>query len=93
MQLPFNIFYLICDFSAVGITWEDAPEDQYAVINKDSKIRCVVKARPAATVDWLKESLILSTGKFQFSHLFIKPFTEYTVDILFWFVHKYVSYE
>jgi neurocan core protein len=47
----------------IGITWEDAPEDQYAVIHKDSKIRCVVKARPAATVDWLKESLILSTGK------------------------------
>jgi len=46
----------------IGITWEDAPEDQYAVIHKDSKIRCVVKARPAATVDWLKESLIISTG-------------------------------
>ena len=51
----------------VGITWEDAPEDQYAVIHKDSKIRCVVKARPAATVDWLKESLIISTGKHSFT--------------------------
>ena len=64
---------VLSNCSAVGITWEDAPEDQYAVINKDSKIRCVVKARPAATVDWLKESLILSTGKFEFSYIFIMP--------------------
>ena len=55
----------------VGITWEDAPEDQYAVIHKDSKIRCVVKARPAAIVDWLKESLIISTGQFFSTLIFI----------------------
>ena len=48
---------------SVGITWEDAPTDQYATIHTDSKIRCVVKAQPAATIDWLKESLIISTGK------------------------------
>ena len=51
--------------STVGITWEDAPEDQYATIYKDSKIRCLVKARPAAEIDWLKENLVLSPGKFQ----------------------------
>ena len=62
---PFNIL-ILSFFITVGITWEDAPEDQYAVIHKDSKIRCVVKARPAATVDWLKESLIISTGKHSF---------------------------
>ena len=64
----FNVL-IFSFFITVGITWEDAPEDQYAVIHKDSKIRCVVKARPAATVDWLKESLIISTGK----HPFIIP--------------------
>ena len=58
-----KLYWFAIIFFAVGITWEDAPEDQYAVIHKDSKIRCVVKARPAATVDWLKESLIISTGK------------------------------
>ena len=50
-------------FAIVGITWEDAPTDQYATIHTDSKIRCVVKAQPAATIDWLKESLIISTGR------------------------------
>ena len=62
-----SIFLFCRFFITVGITWEDAPEDQYAVIHKDSKIRCVVKARPAATVDWLKESLIISTGKHSFT--------------------------
>ena len=62
MQYPSVPISAAVLFFTVGITWEDAPEDQFAVINKDSKIRCVVKARPAATVDWLKESLILSTG-------------------------------
>jgi len=26
-------------FVAVGITWEDAPEDQHAVINRDYKVQ------------------------------------------------------
>ena len=47
----------------VGITWDDAPTEQHAVINTDYKIRCVVLASPPATIDWLKESLIMSTGK------------------------------
>lgn len=46
----------------IGITWDDAPTDQHAVINTDYKIRCVVLASPPATIDWLKESLIVSTG-------------------------------
>ena len=49
---------------AVGITWDDAPTEQHAVINTDYKIRCVVLASPPATIDWLKESLIVSTGRF-----------------------------
>ena len=52
---------VIFSFS-VGITWDDAPTDQHAVINTDYKIRCVVLASPPATIDWLKESLIVSTG-------------------------------
>ena len=47
----------------VGITWDDAPTEQHAVINTDYKIRCVVLASPPATIDWLKESLIVSTGR------------------------------
>ncbi|XP_059086244.1 fasciclin-2-like isoform X2 [Tigriopus californicus] len=46
----------------IGITWDDAPEEQNAVIYTDYKIRCVVRASPTATIDWLKESLIISTG-------------------------------
>ena len=53
---------VIFSFS-VGITWDDAPTDQHAVINTDYKIRCVVLASPPATIDWLKESLIVSTGR------------------------------
>ena len=50
-------------FHLVGITWDDAPTEQHAVINTDYKIRCVVLASPPATIDWLKESLIVSTGR------------------------------
>ena len=50
-------------FHLVGITWDDAPTEQNAVINTDYKIRCVVLASPPATIDWLKESLIVSTGR------------------------------
>lgn len=34
------------------------------MINEDYKIRCVVRASPPATIDWLKESLIISTGNY-----------------------------
>jgi hypothetical protein len=37
--------------------------EQNAVVSKDYKIRCVVRASPPATIDWLKEMLIISTGK------------------------------
>lgn len=46
----------------VGITWEDAPITQYASLDEDYKVRCVVRANPPANIDWLKESLIISTG-------------------------------
>ena len=47
---------------SVGITWEDAPRVQYASLDEDYKVRCVVRANPPANIDWLKESLIISTG-------------------------------
>ena len=47
----------------VGITWDDASRSQNGVLDEDFKIRCVVRASPPATIDWLKESLIISTGK------------------------------
>jgi len=46
----------------IGITWEDAPTEQFARLDNDYKIRCVVRANPPANIDWLKESLIISTG-------------------------------
>jgi len=46
----------------IGITWEDAPITQYASLDEDYKVRCVVRANPPANIDWLKESLIISTG-------------------------------
>jgi len=46
----------------IGITWEDAPIVQYASLEEDYKVRCVVRANPPANIDWLKESLIISTG-------------------------------
>ena len=60
IKLSFSYF-------AVGITWDDAPTEQHAVINTDYKIRCVVLASPPATIDWLKESLIVSTGRIIFA--------------------------
>ena len=62
---------VIFSFS-VGITWDDAPTDQHAVINTDYKIRCVVLASPPATIDWLKESLIVSTGRILHTYHYCK---------------------
>jgi len=46
----------------VGITWEDAPKNQYARLGSNYKIRCQVRAQPPANIDWLKESFFISTG-------------------------------
>ena len=54
--------HILC-YISVGITWDDAAHSQNGVLNEDFKIRCVVRASPPATIDWLKESLIISTGK------------------------------
>ena len=61
-SIVWRLFNNILQFS-VGITWEDAPEVQYASLEQDYKVRCVVRANPPANIDWLKESLIISTGR------------------------------
>ena len=48
---------------AVGITWLDAPQEQFARVATDHKIRCKVQANPAANIDWLKESVVISSGE------------------------------
>ena len=47
----------------VGITWSDAPTEQFASLGTDYKLKCKVEANPPANIDWLKESVIISTGK------------------------------
>ena len=49
--------------SLVGITWLDAPQEQFARVDTDHKIRCKVQANPAANIDWLKESVVISSGE------------------------------
>jgi len=46
----------------VGITWEDAPEVQSATFGQSYKVRCVVRASPAAGVDWRKDNAPLVSG-------------------------------
>ena len=58
-----NILTFLIETISVGITWEDAPMVQYASLQEDYKVRCVVRANPPANIDWLKESLIISTGR------------------------------
>ena len=55
---------------SVGITWVDAPLAQFAKIDSDFKLRCKVQANPAANIDWLKESVIISSGEFIFLSLY-----------------------
>ena len=49
---------------SVGITWVDAPLLQFAKIHSDYKLKCKVQANPAANIDWLKESVVISSGEF-----------------------------
>jgi len=47
----------------VGITWEDAPVVQSATFGQSYKVRCVVRASPAAGVDWRKDNAPLVSGE------------------------------
>lgn len=46
----------------VAITWEDAPEEQYPILNSDYKVRCKVTANPAPMVDWLQNGEQIQPG-------------------------------
>ena len=54
-----NSFYTI--FSD-AITWIDAPENQFPTKGDDQLIKCVVKARPSPTVDWLYNGEVIRTN-------------------------------
>lgn len=45
----------------VAITWVDAPEEQYPILNLAYKVRCKVTANPAPMVDWLQNGEQLPT--------------------------------
>ena len=66
---------------AVGITWLDAPQEQFARVDTDHKIRCKVQANPAANIDWLKESVVISSGETTIR--FIKICLEYFLISLY----------
>lgn len=46
----------------VAITWEDAPEEQYPILNSNYKVRCKVTANPAPIVDWLQNGEQIPLG-------------------------------
>lgn len=46
----------------VAITWEDAPEEQFPIQNRDFKVKCKVTAQPAPQVDWMRNGEIIQTG-------------------------------
>lgn len=46
----------------VAITWEDAPEEQYPILNANYKVRCKVTANPAPMVDWLQNGEQIPPG-------------------------------
>lgn len=46
----------------VAITWEDAPEEQFPILNSDYKVRCKVAANPAPLVDWLQNGEQIPLG-------------------------------
>jgi len=46
----------------VAITWEDAPEEQYPILNSNYKVRCKVTANPAPMVDWLQNGEQIPLG-------------------------------
>jgi len=46
----------------VAITWEDAPEEQYPILNSNYKVRCKVTANPAPMVDWLQNGEQITPG-------------------------------
>ncbi|RZF35790.1 hypothetical protein LSTR_LSTR009206 [Laodelphax striatellus] len=47
----------------VSITWEDAPQEQNAIVNKDFKIKCRVTANPSPVVNWMKNDEPLTTNE------------------------------
>ncbi|XP_046600374.1 fasciclin-2 isoform X2 [Neodiprion lecontei] len=45
----------------VGITWVDAPLNQYPILGEDFAVKCNVRARPSPTVDWFYNGDLITT--------------------------------
>ena len=76
--------------SLVGITWLDAPQEQFARVDTDHKIRCKVQANPAANIDWLKESVVISSGEIYVSIKFSR-FASMTVKFSYFSLLHIIS--
>nr|CAD7605377.1 unnamed protein product [Timema genevievae] len=46
----------------IAVTWLDAPEEQYPILNSDYKVRCKVMANPPPNIDWQKNSELITPG-------------------------------
>uniref|UniRef100_A0A1B0GL92 Putative neural cell adhesion molecule l1 n=1 Tax=Lutzomyia longipalpis TaxID=7200 RepID=A0A1B0GL92_LUTLO len=46
----------------LAITWKDAPENQYPLLGSDYVVKCEVTARPAPSIDWLRNGDPIKTG-------------------------------
>lgn len=47
---------------AVPITWKDAPEEQFPIKGNEYLVKCEVTAKPAPSVDWLRNGEPIKTG-------------------------------
>lgn len=46
----------------IGITWDNAPPNQYPILGEDFSIMCKVRARPSPSVDWLYNGELIKTN-------------------------------
>ncbi|XP_067129306.1 fasciclin-2-like isoform X3 [Centruroides vittatus] len=47
------------------ITWEECPQQQALIINKDGKIRCQVSANPSPSVTWYKDGKPIEDDRYE----------------------------
>jgi len=55
----------------VGITWDNAPENQYPILGEDYAIQCQVRARPSPVIIWLYNGVEVQTN----DHYIIEPYS------------------
>ncbi|CAH1184709.1 unnamed protein product [Phyllotreta striolata] len=47
----------------VGISFVEAPENQYPIVGRDFRVKCKVKGNPTPTIDWNKDDLPITTNE------------------------------